>query len=64
MMCELAMVSAKNLKALPRIEGAHSERRVGYSFLCDLRNDWAAKGKDLVLNQILELKKRQKEWLL
>jgi hypothetical protein len=62
MMCELAMVSAKNLKALPRIEDDHSEHQVGYSFLCDLRNDWVAKGKDLVLNQILELKKRQKEW--
>ena len=58
MMCELAMVGAKNLKALPRIEDDHSKRRVSYSFLRGLRNDWVAKGKDLVLNRILELKKR------
>ncbi|RKK64105.1 hypothetical protein BFJ69_g16792 [Fusarium oxysporum] len=68
MLCELMMVGADNLEALPKIEWTkmeddHREARVGYSFLTDSRNEWVAKGKNWVLNQILESKKRQKEWL-
>ncbi|RFN54793.1 putative ATP-dependent dna helicase q1 [Fusarium flagelliforme] len=68
MLCELTMVGDNNLEALPKIEWTkmeddHSEARVGYSFLTDSRNEWVVKGKNWVLNQILESKRRQKEWL-
>ncbi|KAG6979012.1 ATP-dependent DNA helicase Q-like 3 [Fusarium oxysporum f. sp. conglutinans] len=68
MLCELTMVGANNLEALPKIEWTtmeddHSEARVGYSFLTDSRNEWVAKGKNWILNHILESKRRQKEWL-
>jgi hypothetical protein len=67
-LCELTMVGPDNLEGLPKIEWTmikddHSEARVGYSFLRDPRNEWVAKGKNWVLNRILESKKQQKEWL-
>jgi RecQ family ATP-dependent DNA helicase len=64
----LAMVEPDDIQALPAIEWAkmeddHSEDRVGYSFLQDDRNTWVEKGKDWVLQRIMEAEQRRKEWV-
>ena len=45
------------------LEDDHSEDRVGYSFLTDERNEWAAEGGKFVLGQILSSPQAKARWI-